>query len=449
MQRSTFWLLILVALYVSACATATRERPVAPAAPAPAAAAPAQPQAVLGAVPPISLETSTLPPGSMPLPTADHPAPHIALLLPLKSPAFASAAEAVQQGFMAAANKQGQANLPVRAYGTSDDTRDIITMYRQALANGAVAVAGPLTRDGVAVLSAYPDIAVPTLALNVSDTKASSNKLYFYSLTADTEARQIAQLAIKAKYHDATIVTTASPLSKRLAAAFAAEWKALGGNVTAEVLYNNDPSALSELPVAPWPPGMSPPAPVYLNADGEPTAPKRPLPPPAAPSNVVFLAADSATARMVRPYFNPSLPVYGTSQLFRGNGDTLTNYDLNDIRFVDMPWMVQPDSATVQFYPHANPPMEADMERLYALGVDAFRLLQVMRQNNPRALPLDGVTGRISLKENTFQRESLPALFRAGRGLTPEALNSLNAAKAAELAARRAAEKASTPAPAK
>ncbi|HEU0187755.1 MAG TPA: penicillin-binding protein activator [Gallionellaceae bacterium] len=445
---------MLAALYVSACATATREKPVASATPAPAAAVPAQPQATLGAVPPISLETATLPPGSMPLPTADHPAPHIALLLPLKSAAFASAADAVQQGFMAASSKQTQGTLPVRAYGTSDDTRDIITQYRQALANGAVAVAGPLTRDGVAVLAAYPEIAVPTLALNITDTKPSSNKLYFYSLTADTEARQVAQLAFKAKYRDATIVTTASPLSKRLSAVFAAEWKALGGNVTAEVLYNNDPSALADLPVAPWPPGMTPPEPVYLNADGEPTAPKRPLPPPAAPSNVVFLAADSATARLVRPYFNPSLPVYGTSQLFRGNGDTLTNYDLNDIRFVDMPWMVQPENAAVQFFPHANPPLEADMERLYALGVDAFRLLQVMRQNNPRALPLDGVTGRISLKENTFQRESLPALFRVGRGLTPDALNALNAAraaeKAAEIAARKAAEKAAgTTAPAK
>ncbi|MDE2311102.1 MAG: penicillin-binding protein activator, partial [Betaproteobacteria bacterium] len=37
---------------------------------------------------------------------AEKPAPHIALLLPLKSAVFGRAAEVVQQGFMAAANNQ-------------------------------------------------------------------------------------------------------------------------------------------------------------------------------------------------------------------------------------------------------------------------------------------------------------------------------------------------------
>ncbi len=395
---------------------------------------------------------STLPPGALPLPTADNPAPHIALLLPLKSPAFARAAEAVQQGFLAAASKQP--GLPVRVYGSSDDTRDIISLYRQALANGAVAVAGPLTRDGVAILAGYQGIAVPTLALNTTEAKPSTSKLFFYGLTAETEARQIAQQAARAKYRDATIISTGSALSKRLALAFAEEWKNLGGNVTAEVVYNNNPAALVDLPVAPWPPGMSPPVPASaVSADGEPTVIKRPLPPPVAPSNVAFLAADSTQARLIRPYFNPSLPVYGTSQLFNGNGDTLTNYDLNDIRFVDMPWLVQPDHPAVVFYPHANPPLEADMERLYALGVDAHRLLHILLQNAQRtALPLDGVTGRIRLKDaNTFQRESVSALFRLGRGLTPEALTAINAAKAAEkaaeIAARKAAESASSSVP--
>jgi outer membrane PBP1 activator LpoA protein len=398
---------------------------------------------------------SALPPGATPLPAADHPAPHIALLLPLKYPAFAQAAEAVKQGFLAAASKQPQ-GLPVRVYGSSDDSRDIISLYRQALANGAVAVAGPLTRNGVAILAGYPDIAVPTLALNTTETPASSDKLFFYGLTAETEARQIAQLANKAKYRDATIISSGTALSKRLAAAFADEWKNLGGNITAEVQTSDNLAALSELPVAPWPPGVEPPPVLVLSPEGELVPPKRPLPPAVAPSNVAFLAMDSEQARLVRPYLNPSLPVYATSQLFIGNNHTLTNYDLNDIHFVDMPWLLQPEQAAVTLYPHANPPLDADMERLYALGIDAQRLLQILLQKTQRtALPLDGVTGRIRLKgANSFQRESVPALFRLGRGLTPEALNAINAAKAAEKAAenaaRRAAEAAgSTPAPAR
>lgn len=386
---------------------------------------------------------STLPPGATPLPTADHPAPHIALLLPLKSPAFAHAAEAVQQGFMAAASKQPQW-YPVRVYGSSDDTRDIISLYKQAIANGAVAVAGPLTRNGVSILAGYPDIPVPTLALNTPETNAIASNLYFYGLTAETEARQVAQLAYKAKLRDATIISSGTALSKRLAAAFADEWKSIGGNITAEVQYNDNPAALADLPVAPWPPGVEPPPVMVLSPEGELVPPKRPLPPAVAPSNVAFLAMNSAQARQIRPYLNPSLPVYATSQLFNGNNDTLTNYDLNDIRFVGMPWLLQPEHPAVMFYPHANPPLEPDMERLYALGIDAYRLVQILVFNTQRtSLPLEGVTGRIRLKEaNTFQRESVPALFRLGLGLTPETLNAMNAAKAAEKAAEIAARKA-------
>ena len=171
---------------------------------------------------------------------------------------------------------------------------------------------------------------------------------------------------------------------------------------------------------------------------------KRVGPPPAAPGNFVFLAGDNKQSRLIRPYLNPSLPVYATSQVFNLYADTLTNYDLNDIRFVDMPWLLQPDHPAVMIYPKSASALDTDKERLYAFGIDAYRLLQVvMRNKMATALPLDGVTGRIRLIENnTFRREAVPALFRYGRGLTPETLAAVEAEKvalkAAEIAARKA-----------
>ncbi len=73
MQRGFLWLSALLALYVSGFACATTE-----------------PQS----------------PGN------EYPEPHIALLLPLKSTIFNSAAEAVLQGFQAAANLEARG--PVR-----------------------------------------------------------------------------------------------------------------------------------------------------------------------------------------------------------------------------------------------------------------------------------------------------------------------------------------------
>ncbi|MDD5181474.1 MAG: penicillin-binding protein activator [Gallionellaceae bacterium] len=317
-------------------------------------------------------------------------APHIALLLPLKSATFKYAAEAVQQGFMAAANSQTQpASLPVRVYESEDEGRDVVALYPQAIANGARAVVGPLTRDGVAALAADPGIAVPTLALNIGATK-SVDKLYFFGLSAEAEAHQAAQLAAAANLRKAAIVSNGTPLSRRLSQAFAEEWKILGGRITAEILYNDDPAKLANLPEA--------------------------------PGSMVFLAADAKTARLIHPYLSIALPVYATSQLFNGNADTLTNYDLNNTHFVDMPWLLQPDHPAVMIYPRASQALGPDMERLYALGIDAFRLLQIMLDNSYRtALPLDGVTGIIRLNGNhQFQREAIPAQIRQGRGQLPE-----------------------------
>jgi len=116
---------------------------------------------------------------------------------------------------------------------------------------------------------------------------------------------------------------------------------------------------------------------------------------------------------LIRALFRPP-----SSRRFNGNADTLTNYDLADIRFVDMPWLLQPDHPAVMIYPRANPPLTPDMERLYALGIDSFRLLQILLDGSYRtALPLDGVTGRIRLSNNNqLQREAIPAQIKQGRG---------------------------------
>ena len=439
-------LLLAAALYVSVsgCATPPSQPPVKPRVQAPVPVAtpspvdqPAQLEPLLQAQPLPQVEVQPLILAEPPAPlSSEKPVDHIALLLPLKSAAFERAADAVRQGFLAAAGSQRQI-LPIKVYGSVDESKDIVALYQLAIAGGAVAVAGPLTRDGVAALANYPGIVVPTLALNVIENK-DAGQLYFFGLSAEAEARQIAQLAAAAKLRYATIVSTGTPLSKRLSLAFANEWKALGGSITEEILYNDDPAALALLPTAP---GDAAPAPVAtksgnplfskLNVELTPPPALSPdnvdpnfIPPPTiAPGNMVFLAAEIEKARVIRPYLNAALPVYATSQLFNNNADTLTNYDLNDLHFVGMPWLLQPDHPAVMIYPRASLPLEPDMERLYALGIDAFRLLHIMLSNSYRtSLPLDGVTGRIRLSNNQFQRDAIPAQIKQGRSQVVETL---------------------------
>lgn len=330
--------------------------------------------------------------------------PHIALLLPTHSEIFGRAAEAVRAGFVAAAESQRSA-LQIKVYASVDEGREIAALYQAAINGGAVAVAGPLTREGVTAVAGQVKISVPTLALNYVDgasliyfdpidaRNGSTNNLFFFSLAIEAEARQAAQMAIAARLNNATVISTGTSLSKRLSLAFTKEWKALGGMVSEEILYRDDRAPLGLLSIE--------------------------------PGNMVFLAAEAEKARTIRPYINAALPIYATSQVFTGNADMLANYDLDNIRFIDMPWLLQRDHPAVMIYPRANPALTTDMERLYAMGIDAFRLLQILRDTSQRSsLPLDGVTGYINLVNKQFVREAIPAQIKQGQShlLTPPKL---------------------------
>jgi outer membrane PBP1 activator LpoA protein len=87
-----------------------------------------------------------------------------------------------------------------------------------------------------------------------------------------------------------------------------------------------------------------------------------------------------------------------------------------------MPWLMQADQTAVMAYPHANPPLVTEQERLYALGIDAYRLINVLIANQTKtALPLVGVTGNIRLNGRTFVRDAVPALFVQGHAQAADA----------------------------
>lgn len=398
------WLPILLAL--SACASTVPhpvgdakpviaeakkiERPVAVAADS---ETPALPLRGSMAIMPIAVETRVLAPLAtgddkrLPLMRGDEePAPHIALLLPLKSADFGAASEVVRQGFMAAANTEAQGlsgELPVRVYGSFDESNDIVALYRQAIAGGAQAVVGPLTRAGVSVLAAEQNIPVPTLALNIAEGQFAS-RLYFFGMMVEEEARQVAHLAWQQGLHQAIVIVTQAQLARRLQFAFEEEWLGLGGTILRQIEFNGDPAVLADI----------------TNQ----------------PDTMVFLAADAEKARLIRPYLLNQLPVYATSRIFLGNNETLINYDLNGVRFVDMPWLLQADHPAVMFYPRADPPLSADHERFYALGIDAFRLIRLLLANKIDAnLSLDGVSGDIRLNGHTFQRVAMSAMLAQGQ----------------------------------
>ena len=312
--------------------------------------------------------------------------PYVALLLPLNSPSFGRHAEAVRQGFVAAATVAAKDAPPVRVYPVNEDSINVLTVYEQAVESGARIVIGPLTRAGVAALAASNLVTVPTLALNTLERNSPQPaRLYLFSLNVEQEARQIAQLAQSEGRRKAFVVADATPLGQRMREAFAQEFARHGGMIAAEYAFSADQASLGKLRQA-----------VGLGV-----------------ADMVFLALDQAAAARTRPYLGNSVGLYGTSRINGGNAAAAR--ELNQVRFTDMPWLLQPDHAAVMVYPRAQFGDAVDFDRLYAFGIDAFRIgLELLRQaGNP---VLDGVTGRIRLgADQQFVREAAVAQFADGK----------------------------------
>ena len=317
-------------------------------------------------------------------------APHIALLLPTGSDVFAKPAEAVRAGFLEAAGKQSGTATQVRLYAATDDPANIVKAYREALGAGAKIIVGPLTRRGVtAVATTLNLIKVPTLALNVPEGVAANPlNLYTLSLQVEAEARQVAQLALKEGRRKAITIADQSTLSRRMRDAFVDELQRGGGWQIADYAYSTDGATLDRMRQA--------------AASGA--------------ADMVFLGIDATRARAVRPQL-ASLPAYGTSQLNPGSAALSGFVDLADVRFVDMPWMLQADHPAVMVYARSTPRESEDLERLHALGIDAFRVAQALLAGK-RDLDIDGVTGHLSLASDGQVKRVLPVARIAGGQLT-------------------------------
>jgi len=314
--------------------------------------------------------------------------PHIALLLPVDSSTFRRHAEALRDGFLAAAKAEGRQTLLIRVYAVGDDPKQASMIYQQAVQSGARLVVGPLIRSAITAI-ASGDVSVATLALNAPEGNVPNRpNLYVLSLQIEMEARQAARLAYRDGRRNAYTVIGDSPLLKRLHQAFTDEFAKQGGKIVAEFAYNTSPAELTRLKQA-----------VDLRV-----------------ADMVFLALDARQARAVRTYLEP-LSVYASSQIYTGDAGPTAGIDLAGVTFLDMPWLLQRDHPAVMIYPRQDFRGEADLERLYALGIDAWRVGQALltRQTD---LSLDGVTGKLTAgRDRQFARELVSA--RIGANLPP------------------------------
>ena len=314
----------------------------------------------------------------------------VALLLPMDTPAFAFAAEAVRSGFLAAQRESGS-TAEIVIYPTHGVKEDIPAIYRQAIAEGALQMVGPLTRSEVAALLEPGLVTVPTLALNLLDDPAAApGKLIQFGLPIEDEAVQLARIARNQGMQTAVIASADTPLGKRMAQAFAAEWTDQGGVVVMQAEFGENANLLdfkSQLA--------------------------------AERADMIFLAATPEQARWVRPYLNQATPTFALSHIYDGNPHNAENNQLNAIHFIDMPWLLDRDNPDYAGYRSAAADLPPAAQRWFAVGVDAWNILSSFPAEAGGQLQLHGLTGDITLQNRRIVRELPLAQFR-GMGVALE-----------------------------
>jgi outer membrane PBP1 activator LpoA protein len=338
------------------------------------------------------------PPADLP-PVEEEEKPHIAALLPTKSASFGKLADAVRRGLAAGAGVGSANALPLVIYPTGDDVKELVDTYDRAIRLGARLVIGPLTKAGVHAIARSNAVTVPTLALNVPDSDVLlPDGMYAFGLQIESEARQMAKLALSQGHRRAVIIAADNTLGRRVATAFAEDWTRSGRLIVDQYFYTTDQGTLRKIKD-----GIT-----IGNAD------------------MIFLALDAPRARSIRPYLGRILPTYGTSQIFMGGSEVVGQHDLNGVTFVDMPWVLMPDHPAVITYPRLQGVFASyEQERFYALGIDAWRLAQALLESGFNdAGTLDGVTGYVTPgPARQFLREAIAAQFLQGQ---PRLLNSVS-----------------------
>lgn len=322
----------------------------------------------------------------------------MAVLLPA-SGSYAQAGKAIKEGLLVAHRLAASAapQLPLKFYDT--EQIDIASLYKQAVADGAKQVIGPLVKEQIQSLADNAELTVPVLALNHVENLSKTN-LYQFGLSPIDEAEQLALKARRDGRQSAVLLVPNNSQGQRIGHYLAMAWQSNGGIVTGTQSYDpkqHDIGAMLDALLAP-------------NAD--PNAPKQP--------QTVLLSANPEVGRELAPQLkyhqSSDLAVYAMPNIYTGHQNPTQDTELGKINFCDMPWLFADAYSGPLSQSALQPTWQAlpdSVTRLIALGVDAYNLLGQL--NQLATTPYAGATGRLSLNgENRITRKLVCAQFKGG-----------------------------------
>ena len=303
---------------------------------------------------------------------------------------FGVAGDAVRDGIRAAYDADHSGNRPTLEFRGSG--------YDAGVDAGADLVIGPLEKPAVAALSARSSLPVPTLALNRSGAGSTDNLVQF-SLAPEDEAINVANYARSSGLKTAALLYPQGPFGDRLAEAFRAQWRTLGGSLTSQKAYPPGDSRYTRTAAA-------------LLGEGK--------------ADFVFLVAVTKDAQALYGSLREAgarMPVVATSHVYSGDFDPIRDAALSGLYFVDIPWILdneRSDSLSRKALRDQLPDVSGPLARLYAMGIDGYRLaprISAMGKHPGTFFP--GETGGLTVDSLGQIRRQLSLAQFTGSGPTP------------------------------
>ncbi len=330
----------------------------------------------------------------------------IYLLLPL-SGKFAESSRAIRDGFMSSYTyaTQHQNSTPISVNVVDTTTGNIADHYQRATQEGASFIVGPLTKTDITELSKAKKLDVPTLALSEISGLVVPN-LFHIGLSQHEEATQVASRAFQEGHRNAIIISPKTEWGLSIANQFKSRWQNDGGNIVDHLAFEDNENLSDDIRK-------------LLRVDTSESRERelhkllnknlRFVPRRRQDVDMIFLVANSNQARNIMPslkfYYANNLPVFATSTIYRGVPETDLDGDLDQIKFVEMPWVLNNLSQDLQNIQQQTKLVAGNSynknPKLYALGVDAYFLSNKIAQTNSFPhLNIEGATGKLYLDTN-------------------------------------------------
>lgn len=292
----------------------------------------------------------------------------VGLLVPLSGP-LSRAGRAVRDAFIATyLTHRDDVNFAVEVYDTGAEP--LGSLYERALVNGSDLLVGPLSKDNVTVMNQLnPDI--PVLALNYLGDETPAANLLQLGMAIEDEAATLEQWLNERRvervlaFHNAddwarrAMDVLSTGLERRITAQPVEDIRTVTESVGVAMHVARSQERHAELEA-------------LLGEELE-FLPRARRDVDAIVALVSPLEA-SALVPALRFHFADQIPVFATSQTVRG-ADASRLRELNGFHVSELPWFVL-DMASYQTLDDAFDLARSPFASLYALGVDAFRLVE-------------------------------------------------------------------------